>query len=80
VHLEGVVKVPTGELKSIFTLPVGYRPAPGTLLIFQPMEKSTVAIGGSNTVLESRDLSGKVSGLAAGEVIFLDGITFRAAG
>src|SRR6478609_4716533 len=33
VHLEGIVKTTSTELKSIFTLPAGYRPPAGTAFI-----------------------------------------------
>ena len=78
VHLEGIVAAPTKELKTIFTLPVGYRPAAGTVLIFQGGATGGAVIGGSNTAIESTDLSGKVAGVE--ELTDLEGITFRAAG
>ncbi len=80
VHLEGAVKLASEELKSIFTLPAGYRPANNTLLIFQTIEKTTEAIGGAGTAIESLDLSGKVVGSGSGELVVLEGITYKAAG
>jgi hypothetical protein len=77
VHLEGIAKVGVASpLASIFTLPPGYRPAPGTVLIFEPIKEATVIIGGSNTVIPGADLSGKVIGEEE-EVVVLDGITYR---
>jgi hypothetical protein len=78
VHLEGIVKATSTEVKSVFTLPVGYRPAAGTVLIFAAGTTSAALIGGTNTAVESLDLSGKVAG--ANELILLDGITYRAQG
>jgi hypothetical protein len=78
VHLEGIVKPTSSEVKTIFTLPVGDRPAPGSVLIFQTGPTGGVVIGGANTAIESTDLSGKVAGTS--ELIVLEGITFRAAG
>jgi hypothetical protein len=78
VHLEGLVKFPAAKLESIFTLPVGYRPPVATALIFSLESSSPLVIGGTNTVIESTDLSGKVT--AGTEVVDLEGITFRAAG
>jgi hypothetical protein len=79
VHLEGIVKVGSGSsIDPVFTLPPGYRPAAGTVLIFEQISESATIIGGSNTGAEGIDLSGKVVG-ASGETMSLDGITFRAA-
>lgn len=78
MHLEGIVKTTSTEIKSIFTLPVGYRPAAGTVLIFAAGTTSAAVIGGTNTAIESLDLSGKVAG--SSELILLDGITYRAQG
>jgi hypothetical protein len=80
VHLEGAIKVPSKELKSVFTLPAGYRPPAGILELFQPIEEITVAIGGTGAGVESIDLSGKVAAMAPGELLVLEGITFRAGG
>jgi hypothetical protein len=81
VHLQGVAKVGksgTG-IVPIFTLPAGFRPAAGKLAIFEQSLEDTAVVAGSNTVLETFDLSGKVSGLED-ELANLDGITFRAEG
>jgi hypothetical protein len=78
VHLEGIAKVgPAAGIASVFTLPPGYRPAPGTVLIFEPLNEATALIGGSNTSVPGFDLSGKVIGEEE-ELIVLDGITYRA--
>jgi hypothetical protein len=77
VHLEGIAKVGKGPLlASLFTLPAGYRPAPGTVIIFEQALESPVIIAGSNTVVEGIDLSGKVLG-GEEEIVILDGITYR---
>jgi hypothetical protein len=87
VHLQGIAQVGagTGSITPIFTLPAGYRPADGALIIQAPAgEASAAVIGGSNAVLSSGetsvDLSGKVAGVAGPEesLAALDGITFRA--
>lgn len=78
VHLQGVAKVGKGApITSIFTLPPGFRPAAGHVAIYEQTLEDAAIIGGSNTVIEGFDLSGKVAG---GEEEFanLDGITFRA--
>ncbi len=78
VHLQGVAKVGKGAgIASIFTLPAGFRPAAGKLAIFEQSLEDAAVIGGSNTVLEGIDLSGKVAGIEE-ELANLDGITFRA--
>jgi hypothetical protein len=80
VHLEGWAKAgksATG-LVSLFTLPPGYRPAPGTILAFEQVQEATAVIGGPNTITEGTDLSGKVLGLEE-KVVVLDGITYRPA-
>jgi hypothetical protein len=83
VHLEGVVDA--GKEGStpglIFVLPVGFRPAIGVLLPFEPAEKRGLLIGGPAVTLGATDLSGAVYApeTEAG-AIPLDGITFRAYG
>ncbi len=85
VHLQGVAVSGKGSIvENIFTLPPGFRPAPGTLIIqeqvniSQEPEEGLAFIGGSNTVINGFDLSGKVATEAEEGLIFLDGITFRA--
>ena len=75
VHLEGVAKV--GPEGFIFTLPPGFRPASGTLALFEPLEEGDVLVFGSNLNIEGFSFDGKV--LGAESVVSLDGITFRAA-
>lgn len=75
VHLEGVAQA-KGEIPFVFTLPAGFRPAPGTIQLYEPINESLVLIAGSNTVIEGTDISGKV--LATNEAVSLSGITFRA--
>jgi hypothetical protein len=75
VHLEGVAEA-KGTIPFVFTLPPGYRPAPGTIQVYEPAGEGGVFIGGSNTVISGIDLSGKV--LALDEVVSLSGISFRA--
>lgn len=79
VHLQGIAqagKSATGTA-IVFTLPPGFRPAAGKLIIQQPIEESTVIIAGSNVGAEGIDLSGKVVG-AEEKPVVLDTITFRA--
>jgi hypothetical protein len=78
VHLEGVVKNPSEELKSLFTLPAGYRPPTGTAFVFASGTSGGVVVGGTNTSLEKTDLSGKVA--AFSEFVVLEGITYRPGG
>lgn len=87
VHLQGIARVGkagSSEIVPIFTLPVGYRPAPSTIIIQALAGPSSAAvIGGTNAVYPSGggtiDLSGKVAGTEE-ELAVLDGITFRAEG
>jgi hypothetical protein len=71
VHLEGAVKSSSGGV--IFTLPAGYRPAGGTLLVFEPTKEATVIIGGSAS--EGTSAGAVVAGKPT---VVLSGITFRA--
>jgi hypothetical protein len=79
VHLQGVAVVGKSavSITPIFTLPPGFRPAAGHLVIFEQTLEDAAIIGGTNTVLEGIDLSGKVDGEEE-ELANLDGITFRA--
>jgi hypothetical protein len=77
VHLQGIAKAGSGPIPSVFTLPPGYRPAAGKLIVLQQIEESTVIIAGSNVSSGGTDLSGKVLGQSEKPVV-LDGITFRA--
>jgi hypothetical protein len=83
VHLQGVAE--TGKnggigLTPVFTLPPGFRPAPGTIVIQAPAGLG-VYIGGSDTTVSEGvtiDLSGKVSGTEEESLVVLDGASFRA--
>jgi hypothetical protein len=80
VHLQGIAQVGKvgTSIVPIFTLPAGFRPAPGALMILAPAGPENAAIlGGSNTSIEGLDLSGKVAG-SKEKLSVLDGITFRA--
>jgi len=79
VHLQGIAKVGTSatSLPSIFTLPPGFRPAAGKLILLEPIDERPTIVAGGNTVLSGLDLSGKVIGTEE-EAAVLDGITFRA--
>jgi hypothetical protein len=78
VHLQGVALVGKGApIVSIFTLPAGFRPAPGRLAIYEQSLEDAAGVGGTGTSLEGIDLSGKVAGVEE-EIANLDGITFRA--
>jgi hypothetical protein len=83
VHLEGVVKPGTVDplVGLIFELPVGYRPAPGKFVAFEPTNGQSVLIGGTGTKLETVDTSGMVVvPNPSGAPIPLGGITFLAQG
>lgn len=78
VHLQGIGIVGTSSgVASVFTLPPGFRPAAGKLILQQPYLEYTALIAGGSLAIEGIDLSGKVIG-EEGEPIVLDGITFRA--
>jgi hypothetical protein len=78
VHLQGIAQVGKGaSITPIFTLPPGFRPASGHVVIFEQTFEDAAVIGGSSTFLEGIDLSGKVAG-AEEEFANLDGIAFRA--
>jgi hypothetical protein len=78
VHLQGIAQVgKAASVTSIFTLPAGFRPAAGHLIILEQVQEAAAVIGGSNTFLEGFDLSGKVAGTEE-NLSVLDGITFRA--
>lgn len=78
VHLQGIAQVGSAaSITSIFTLPPGFRPAAGTLVILEQVSEDAAVIGGSSTFAEGLDLSGKVAGSKEGLAV-LDGITYRA--
>jgi hypothetical protein len=78
VHLQGIAEGGSSTgLNSVFTLPAGFRPASGKLIVLEQLNESTVIIAGSNTVLTGIDLSGKIVGNKE-EPVVLDGITFKA--
>ena len=79
VHLEGIAIVgkATG-IAPIFTLPPGYRPAVGTVVLFKQYGESAALIAGSNTSVEGVSIDGKVIGESEKSAV-LDGISFRAA-
>jgi hypothetical protein len=81
VHLEGAVKVGkngSASLVPAFTLPVGFRPAPGTLQIGGGGGGETL-IAGTNTVLGTESFSGSVAGGKETPAL-LSGISFLAQG
>lgn len=75
VHLQGIAKV--GTEGKVFTLPPGFRPASGKLLVLSPLSEYEALIAGSNVSSGGIDLSGHVLGLE-GEPIVLDNIAFKA--
>jgi hypothetical protein len=75
VHLEGVAKA-TGSIPFVFTLPPGFRPAAGTIQVYEPAGEGGIFVAGSNTVVSGIVISGKV--LALDEVVSLSGVSFRA--
>ena len=79
VHLQGIARVGASGtgVTSVFTLPPGYRPAPGKVIILAQVPEAAALIGGSGTALGGIDLSGKVAG-TENELAVLDGITYRA--
>jgi hypothetical protein len=81
VHLQGWAFVGKNGLSQtpIFTLPSGYRPAPGVITIYEQIENAPVLVGGTGTTFGKIDASGKVIGEEE-EIAVLDGITFRAEG
>jgi hypothetical protein len=81
VHLQGIAEggKPGTGIASIFTLPPGFRPADGKLLLFEPINEAEAIIAGNNTFLEGKNLSAKVIG-GEEKPVPLDGITFRAEG
>jgi hypothetical protein len=81
VHLQGIAEAGKtgGGIIPVFTLPSGFRPANGKILLFQQIEEGTAVIAGDNTFLEGFNLSAKVLG-SEEKPVALDGITFRAEG
>jgi hypothetical protein len=81
VHLQGIAEggKPGTGIASIFTLPPGFRPAEGKLLLFEPINEAEAIIAGNNTFLEGKNLSAKVIG-GEEKPVPLDSITFRAEG
>jgi hypothetical protein len=79
VHLQGwaLAGPGTSGLSSLFTLPPGYRPAAGVVMILSPLSGVATFIGGTGASLSGIDLNGKVAGEEE-ELVVLDGITFRA--
>jgi hypothetical protein len=77
VHLQGVAIIGPSSVPSLFTLPAGFRPASGKLIITEQIEESKALIAGSSTSSGGIDLSGKILGTPEKAVV-LDGITFRA--
>jgi hypothetical protein len=78
VHLQGIALAgKSAGIASVFTLPAGFRPASGKLIILEPIDENVTLVAGSNVVVPGLDLSGKVIG-SEEEAVVLDGITFRA--
>jgi hypothetical protein len=77
VHLQGVVKTGNSGIPALFTLPPGFRPAPGRAVTSQQFEGSVLFIFGGNNNIEGLELSGKLLGQKE-KAVALDGITFRA--
>jgi hypothetical protein len=71
VHLEGEVKMPAPGVA--FTLPPGYRPASGTLLVFEEIQEHPVLITGSAV---GANPAGGV--FQENTIVQLSGITYRA--
>ncbi|HEX5525739.1 MAG TPA: hypothetical protein VFX44_00910 [Solirubrobacterales bacterium] len=81
VHLQGWAFVGKNGASQtpVFTLPPGYRPAAGTIEIFEQVQGAPVLVGGTGASFGPVDASGKVIGEEE-EIAVLDGITFRAEG
>ena len=77
VHLQGVAKAGNSGLPTLFTLPPGFRPAPGKAVTSIQFAGEPLFIFGGNTNIESIELSGKLLGQKEKAAV-LDGITFRA--
>jgi hypothetical protein len=80
VHLEGYAEVGksmTTELVQVFTLPPGYRPAPGVALDFQ-VGQGTLVLG-ADTEFAGKTFDGALVG-EQGVKLALNGISFRAEG
>jgi hypothetical protein len=79
VHLQGVAEVgkSSGGVPTVFTLPPGFRPAPGHAAIFEQLTEATAIIFGGSTNISGFELSGKVLGNEENPIV-LEGITFRA--
>jgi hypothetical protein len=77
VHLQGIAETGKTSPSFVFTLPPGFRPAPGKTLIFEQVTEAAAFIFGSGLNIEGFDLSGKILGSSESPVV-LDGITFRA--
>lgn len=82
VHLEGVIRLPSGEGTPIaFQLPPGYRPPSGDL-VEMAINEAIIAVIGSNMVIEGNDLSGDVIIQPAGSGepfgVILTGVSFLA--
>jgi hypothetical protein len=78
VHLEGLAEfgVGAGGESILFTLPPGYRPAPGTLQVVQ-LQGGSMLIAGSGSTFEGANVEGEIIGPEEG-VVVLSGISFRA--
>jgi len=83
VHLEGVIEPGTSGSPAglLFQLPVGYRPAAGKFVAFEPAEKRGLLIGGTGAGFGGNEYSGMLvaSDPSAG-AIPLGGVTFLAQG
>jgi hypothetical protein len=81
VHLQGWAFVGKNGANQtpIFTLPPGYRPAPGTIVLFEQIANAPILVGGVGATFGPVDASGKVIGEEE-EIAVLDGVTFRAEG
>jgi hypothetical protein len=79
VHLTGYAHAggTTGTI-SVFTLPPGFRPAAGTVAVFELLNEAGAVIGGTGAFAEGVSASGKVIA-GAKKTVALEGITYRAA-
>lgn len=83
VHLEGVIEPGTVDpsIGQLFVLPVGYRPAAGKFVAFEPTNGQSVLIGGTGAKIESTTYSGTVLvPNPTGAPMSLSGIEFLAQG
>jgi hypothetical protein len=82
VHLEGVAAIGSEEnpLKGlVFSLPPGFRPASGHIVVVPNNEANDVFVFGSNASIAGKNVEGDVLFTKGTGEVTLSGVTFRAA-